>query len=228
MLANRDLLSRDFASALNHGRVMLEITEKTEAPVPIILALVGMAHALFEMGKTRQAIALLNRAKADAAQMPCFQWTVLFLFLEARMAFVREGPEEVRSSLSHLLGEMKARGYVYFLYFRPDVMADLCAKALEEGVEAEFAAELIKRRGLLPPPSAVELEAWPHPVKIYTLGGFFHCLSEQAPGHWGQVPSKKRRVFKGGSCPGGQRRTLFPLGRRLVARFRGGCGPPDI
>lgn len=54
----------------------------------------------------------------------------------------------------------------------PKVMARLCAKALEHGIEVEYVKMLVRKRNLVPEKAPVDIEAWPWPIKIYTLGQF--------------------------------------------------------
>jgi DNA-binding SARP family transcriptional activator len=51
-------------------------------------------------------------------------------------------------------------------------MADIFARALEFGIEPEYAKRVIQLRKLGPPPGHLGMEAWPWPVRIYTLGRF--------------------------------------------------------
>lgn len=50
----------------------------------------------------------------------------------------------------------------------PDLLASLCAEALEAGIESCYARRLIDRAGLRPPSPC--LAHWPYPVRIHTLG----------------------------------------------------------
>lgn len=52
------------------------------------------------------------------------------------------------------------------------LMARLCAKALDAGIEVEYVQELIRRRCLVPDNQYIYSEKWPWPLKIYTLGRF--------------------------------------------------------
>ena len=52
----------------------------------------------------------------------------------------------------------------------PGMMAHLCSRALDAGIEPEYVRRLIAKRGLAPTSPAVQ--EWPWPVKIYTLGRF--------------------------------------------------------
>jgi DNA-binding SARP family transcriptional activator len=50
-------------------------------------------------------------------------------------------------------------------------MAELCALALDRGIEREFAREVVAARGLAPGPRARTVAAWPWPIRIEALGG---------------------------------------------------------
>jgi len=53
-----------------------------------------------------------------------------------------------------------------------NVLTFLCIKALENGIEQEQARRIIATFKLMPDPPPIELEQWPWPLKIYTLGRF--------------------------------------------------------
>jgi DNA-binding SARP family transcriptional activator len=80
----------------------------------------------------------------------------------------REGLEALHSAMT--LG--RAGGYVNTLAWQPEVMSHLCARALEAGIETEYVRRIIDLRQLPPPDLLIHTEAWPWPVKIYTLGRF--------------------------------------------------------
>ena len=52
----------------------------------------------------------------------------------------------------------------------PEFGARMCVVALEEGIETDFVAALIRMRGIAPPHDAPE--NWPWPLRVHTLGGF--------------------------------------------------------
>jgi DNA-binding SARP family transcriptional activator len=51
-------------------------------------------------------------------------------------------------------------------------MTRLCVKALEEGLEVPYVQELIRKRNLVPASPPLDVETWPWPVAVYTLGRF--------------------------------------------------------
>src|SRR5262245_54413753 len=66
----------------------------------------------------------------------------------------------------------RERGYVSSHVWIPTIMAGLCARALEAGIEPDYVRGLVQKRRLLPETPPVEVEAWPWPIEILTLGRF--------------------------------------------------------
>lgn len=51
-------------------------------------------------------------------------------------------------------------------------MGRLCGKALEAGIEVGYVQNLIRKLNLMPDEDSMEIETWPWPIKIHTLGRF--------------------------------------------------------
>ena len=84
----------------------------------------------------------------------------------------------------------KTGGYVNSFVWQPAVMAKLCAKALEAGIEVKYVQSLVRKRRLLPKEPPLEIEAWPWPIKIYTLGRFEIFKDDQLLQSKGKVQRK--------------------------------------
>ena len=52
----------------------------------------------------------------------------------------------------------------------PGMFANLCSRALEAGIEVDYARRLIAKHRLTP--TSPSIEGWPWPVRVYTLGKF--------------------------------------------------------
>jgi two-component SAPR family response regulator len=65
----------------------------------------------------------------------------------------------------------REKGFVNLYMCLPGVLERIVSKALEAGIEVPYAQELIRRNALLPD-QAAEVENWPWPLKVYTLGRF--------------------------------------------------------
>jgi LuxR family transcriptional regulator, maltose regulon positive regulatory protein len=76
----------------------------------------------------------------------------------------------------------RERGFSYFSWWIPQIMARLCTKALEANIEVDYVRDLIRKTSLVPDARASASEAWPWPVKIYTFGRFeIHLDGEPLP-----------------------------------------------
>src|SRR5262249_35283496 len=77
-----------------------------------------------------------------------------------------------RHALGTALRIGRLGGYVNSHTWIPRVMARLCVRALDAGLEVDYVRELIRRRALVADPPSTMSESWPWPIKIYTLGRF--------------------------------------------------------
>jgi DNA-binding SARP family transcriptional activator len=91
---------------------------------------------------------------------------------EAQLRLDAGQEDEGLAALRRAMALGRERGYVNCHGWRSPVMARLCARALEAGIEVEYVKDLIRRRRLVPDPPALASEEWPWPVKVYTLGRF--------------------------------------------------------
>lgn len=82
----------------------------------------------------------------------------------------REGWPDADERLRSLWRSLRERrSYDLFEGF-PEFGAQLCVRALERGIEADFVRSLIAQCNLVPPDDAPE--SWPWPLRIRALGGF--------------------------------------------------------
>jgi len=58
-------------------------------------------------------------------------------------------------------------------------MARLCARALEAGIEVDYVRALVQKRRLVADGVSITTEAWPWPIKIFTLGRFELVRADQ-------------------------------------------------
>jgi DNA-binding SARP family transcriptional activator len=91
---------------------------------------------------------------------------------DAWIALRRGNEHECRIALSQGLRFGRIRGYSIHPCAPPEMMSELCCLALEHDIEVEHVRELIRAHYLSPPASAIDPDAWPWPVKVYTLGRF--------------------------------------------------------
>ncbi|MGZ8441465.1 MAG: AfsR/SARP family transcriptional regulator, partial [Candidatus Deferrimicrobiaceae bacterium] len=81
---------------------------------------------------------------------------------------------------------------------------EVAGRALREGIEIPFVQEMIRKNRLLPGPGDLDLEEWPWPVRIYTLGRF-HLVVDGAPPPAGRkAPQKPLQLLKALIALGGR------------------------
>ena len=92
------------------------------------------------------------------------------LLLEAERARRDGRLDDAVATLRPALELGRESGYVAYYGWLPKTMAALALLALRHGIEVEYVRSLIARRGLVADASAVDVEVWPWPVRISTLG----------------------------------------------------------
>jgi len=167
------LLRGDPQGAAAHAGQALASAEAAGAVFPEILCRLAAANIAEGRGEREEAKAHLlgigDRIRSSGNRM--------FEFMErltaARIAF---GSGDAGGGLRALREGMKLgrkQEYVsLFWWWEPEAMTRLCIKALEAGIEKGYVLGLIRKNRLVPDPSAPDLENWPWPVKVYTLGRF--------------------------------------------------------
>jgi len=130
------------------------------------------AQVLHEIGHEGPARDMVNKARGHGLRYasPFHEWSCMLA--EAQFALDAGDRGTCVALLEEALGVARREGYVNTLLWRPRVMARLLAVALEEGVETRYAGYLIERRALTPTGDSLYSEAWPHPLKVYTMGRF--------------------------------------------------------
>ena len=188
-------------AAENMEAISAKIT-RMGAPYYIALWNIGMAHVAFLQDRTVDAMGYIEAAHRISLSMKShvMEWYSLlvkayFLLKEGKR---KEGLLSLRRSLS--LG--KRHGYVHLEFYQPTVMQFLFAKALEQGIEQEYVKGLVNKLGLAPPGPLgegrewAEVEDWPYPVRIQTLGRFEILINEEPLTFSKKVPKKPLELVK--------------------------------
>lgn len=99
-------------------------------------------------------------------------WLGYAAAMEEAMLALRVGDQaQLRRWLIHGFGLGRAHDLANFHGWRPEIMAELCANALDRDIETGYVRALVRRRALPLPKGAVP-ETWPCPIRLYTLGRF--------------------------------------------------------
>jgi DNA-binding SARP family transcriptional activator len=130
------------------------------------------AQVLHARGEDRAARGHLERGFEIGRVMGSAYVEFMSRLIEAQLWLDGGRQADGLQALTRGLALGRERGYVNSRVWIPEVMARLCARALEAGIEVDYVRGLIHRRALVPESPPVEVEAWPWPIRIFTLGRF--------------------------------------------------------
>jgi ATP/maltotriose-dependent transcriptional regulator MalT len=166
------LLDGKLKPAVHHQERALSLSQQVGIPWSEALGRllsVQVRHELRQRDEAREHLAwLLEFAAATESDLiKCPAWLAL-----AQLQLDDGAEQEALGALRQALAVGRAQGYVTVYGWRPHVMARLCAKALEAGIEVEYVRQLVRARQLVPDTARAEATEWPWPVRIVTLGRF--------------------------------------------------------
>jgi LuxR family transcriptional regulator, maltose regulon positive regulatory protein len=174
------LLKSDPARARHHAAVTLDAGSRTGIPYSDAVDQVAMAQALWECDDRSQAKQYLDEGMrlSHEAGSSLAKW--LALLTKAYFAFQEDDEGAGHAALREAMSLARSKRLLNFNVWRPAVMAELCVRALDAGIEVDYVQSVIRRRHLFPEAPPLAIAAWPWPVKITTLGKFA-CLKDDAP-----------------------------------------------
>jgi tetratricopeptide (TPR) repeat protein len=154
---------------------------------------------LGEAARLQNALSHLRRVVAGT----CFAFFECDArLLETYAELVHGDPKRGRSLLTDAIAFARATRFQYPQMARSSMVPGVVlAEALREGVEADYVRDTIRRLHIKPPAEAPE--AWPWPVKIFTLGRFEVWYNDQKLEFTGKAPRRVLAVLKGIVAGGG-------------------------
>jgi DNA-binding SARP family transcriptional activator len=164
------LLRGQPAAALRHAEICAGITQQTGSSNQIANSCGFLSQALVGCGQAQRGleVARIGSAWAPKSGGGLMRFGALAFEADALRALGRR--DEFLAVLRETLAAGRQGGALSTLTWLPDMMARLCAEALAADIETDYAERLIRERGLQPPHP--EVERWPWPVRLYTLGRF--------------------------------------------------------
>lgn len=169
--AGSALMRGDLQAAHQHATQAVTTTAPLGIPFLLGNCRVGLAKILIELGQFEVAREHLTES-VESARIIRSVITEIHCCLTMAQLSIKEGhAAEAERSLREGLQKAREGNHLCLDYWwRPRVMAELLAYALEAGIEVDYVRSVIRRRNLRAP-SAV-LKHWPYPIKIATLGRF--------------------------------------------------------
>jgi ATP/maltotriose-dependent transcriptional regulator MalT/DNA-binding SARP family transcriptional activator len=198
------LLTGDYSLALHNAQIGMKFSEGIGLPENFAQHQLLQGHVALEMDRIDLAESSIRNAMQLGQEMGNNLVIFLCLLLQARLAYHREDNSSGDHHLKSAFKIGSEQGYVNWHFFQPDVISDLCSRALQADIEVKYVQGLIQKRGLVPPREAGGLMEWPWPVKIYTLGRFELVLDNNPISIGAKGQQKPLDLLKAIICFGGQ------------------------
>ncbi|WP_310446445.1 BTAD domain-containing putative transcriptional regulator [Thiobacillus sp.] len=214
--AGIQLMRGDTAAALKSTDGLSERVQTTGAYFPLMVTDLLRGQALALSGQAEAAHAYLSRPLEFAQRFPSPQIAFQAGLLEAYIALQQGADAQGLAALQRALAAgRRIDSMALFPFWLPQLVAPLCARALEAGIEADYVRRLIRRRGLLPESPASD--TWPWPVRIFTLGRFAVLLDDQPVACAGKAQKRPLQLIKALIAHGGRGVSATTLAQSLWA-----------
>lgn len=166
------LLQGDVQRAEGGRAEMLRLVAADGWPLDETIARLLSAQVLQLRGETSAARAEVEAAWSIARRCRSPYYDFMISQVDAELCFATGRESEGLRALRTWSAIGSAHRLNASHVWNPGPIAMLCARALDAGIETEWVRALIRHRGLVPDASAAEVEDWPRPLKVYTLGRF--------------------------------------------------------
>jgi DNA-binding SARP family transcriptional activator len=210
LTASDALHRRDLARASSHSKECLRLWEESGFTTHLGGAYILAAHVHHALHEDEDAARHLAEARRISSEIESSLWDWILNLTEAYFHLERNDDAAAIAPLRKGLQVGRETGLFGLLLRLRFMFEKVSAKALEEGIEIDYVRELIRRNQLAPDPANPDLERWPWPVKVYTLGRFGLLVEDRAVEFSRKVQQKPLALLK----------ALVALGGREVPQVR--------
>lgn len=164
-------LQDEMPLAIRHARESVELARRSGAVFPQAITHVGLAQLHLEQKNMGSGLYHLLQARRIGRRMEAGGLPVTFIrgLLTAHLSF-RVGMEQRGyRALAQAFRIGREQHYLNFPWWRADLVAGLCARALDGDVEPGYARTLIRLRRLRPPETLKRRDRWYFPLQVDVL-----------------------------------------------------------
>lgn len=165
-------LEGDLQEAESIRRCNLELLERLGESISENLGRFQMALIALEQGRLNEADELLQRVERFSAAMNAAHMRRHCCFARTLIALQQGNANEALTNLRQGFSVTSEMGRYGYLIWPPGLLTRVCETALRHDIEVDAVQAFIRAYGLMPASTSIDLEQWPWPVRIYTLGRF--------------------------------------------------------
>ncbi|HSF01968.1 MAG TPA: bacterial transcriptional activator domain-containing protein, partial [Solirubrobacterales bacterium] len=197
------LLAGEVGAAVGDHEAAVTAAGESGLPALQCLAHLFAAQALDAAGTPGASVHLAQASEiAELMDSDILRFTARLI--EAHVAIGRGDEGGAIQALAAALPTGRDHRYVNTWAWRPTMMAELAARALDADIEVEYVRRLVRERRLEPAEPPVHVETWPWPVKIFTLGRFELLTDERPVQFRGKVQKKPLALLQALVALGGR------------------------
>jgi len=184
------VLNLDFVAARQASDLALESAIKSGTPFFEALAHIALSTALIRTGQVNEGKQEINTAMhiGQTCRLPSIIFRCL---LDMAYWAFREHDRRVGIGfLKEALAIGREKGYVTFAYWLPEMVSEICVRALEEDIETDYVRRIISKLNITAVEPPYQLDNWPWQIKIKSLG---HCelIKNDKPVEFSRKTQKK-------------------------------------
>jgi DNA-binding SARP family transcriptional activator len=190
LVASEGLNRGELARAASHSNECLRLWKESGFITHLPGAHITVAHVFHALHEDEDAAWHVGEARRIGLEIEQSFGVWISYFTEAYFHLERNDDAAAIAPLKKGLQVGREVGLFGILQRLTSMFEKVSAKALQEGIEVEYVRELIRRNQIAPDPANPDLERWPWPVKVYTLGRF-GLLVEDRPVEFGRKVQQK-------------------------------------
>jgi len=190
LAASDALHRRDLTRAAFHSRECVRLWEESGFTTHIHAAWILAARVHHALHEDEDAFRLVAETRRNGYEIRNFYGVWASYLTEAYFHLERNNDAAAIAPLTKGLRVGRETGLFGASLELQDMFVEISVKALKEGIEVDYVKEIIRRNRLAPDPANPDLEEWPWPVKVYTLGRF-GLLEEDRPVEFGRKVQQK-------------------------------------
>lgn len=190
------LYRKQVTQASTHTEYCLELYKEIGNPWTLTISYILEGVVLHASGNIRKALKSISQARSLGSQTKNLFTPFMCDLIDGYLYLQQGKDEDALAAFRKGLGHGKENGFVNLFMWPPGLLETVLTKALEQGIEEEYAKQLIRRNDLLPLSHHEANERWPWPIKIYTLGRFGVIRDGNPVQFTGKIPQKPLFMLK--------------------------------
>jgi alkylhydroperoxidase/carboxymuconolactone decarboxylase family protein YurZ len=165
------LARHDRSRALEEIRAARAASQRSGSELSVVLDLVGEAIVAGPGGEAPPLPGPTLEAALEAARRCGSRWAEHMVLMGLAARERRVGGPRLEARLLEAFAQARQTGYANPVYLLREEVAELCAAALERGIEPDSARAVARVNRLAPPAWARALDGWPWALSVRVLGG---------------------------------------------------------